>query len=289
MFMRYIPGTVATIALLTAVPILAEEPTATTRPPELVKLEAQAATEIPVPVVPPGRAAEVKKVAETSVALRRAQWVVEKLLPPPPEGMSSLRWSDLKVGSRGWIDTSLDVARVGDGFAMVRPPVGREGVMVAVPVAADAVEMKTMNLRGEFVIDRPVRIDGHDVLVLKEVTAAKPLDDAKAKVLDAARKRLELAKAAQAQSVAVLRDTRRRAEAKVMEKALAAAEKEMPVPKGADAEEQIKVKAKQQELALKSAKEELEKIAKMYADFPVIDPIEGSGVEQIDRPAPIKK
>lgn len=286
MFTRFIPGTIAMIALVAAVPVLAEEPTTTTRPPELVKLEAQAATEIPVPTVPPGRAAEVKKVAETSVALRRSQWVVEKLLPPPPEGMSSLRWSEMKVGTRGWVDTSFDVARFGDGFAMVRPPLAAEGVMVAVPVASGATEMKSINLRGEYILDKPVRLDGREVMVLKEVTAAKPLDDAKAKLIDAARKRLEVAKAAHAQAVAVLKDTRRRAESKVMEKALAAAEKEMPVPKNADAEEQIKVKAKQQELALKSAKEELEKIATMYADFPVIDSIEGSSVEQ---PVPKKK
>lgn len=286
MFMRYTIGAMA--AIFATGLILAEEPTTPSRPPELVKLEAQAATEIALPPVPPGRAAEVKKVAETSVALRRAQWVLEKLLPPPPEGMSSLRWTDLKVGSRGWVDTSFDVTRFGEGFATVHPPLAAEGVMVAVPVAADAAEMRTMNLRGEFVIDRPVRIDGREVLVLKEVTAAKPLDEAKAKLIDAARKRLEIAKAAHAQAVAVLKDTRRRAEAKVMEKALAAAEKENPVPKNADAEEQIKVKAKQQELAMKMAKEELEKIAQMYADFPVIDPIEGSSVEKVDRPA-IKK
>jgi len=84
----------------------------------------------------------------------------------------------------------------------------------------------------------------------------------------------------------VLKDTRLRAEKKVMERALAEAEKQLPVPKDIDVEEQVKIKAKQQELAGKLAKEELEKIAMQYADFPVIDPIDGSSV---GRPTPIKK
>ena len=283
---RFLFGALAALILL--LPASAQERTpSTSRPPELVKLEAEAAAEIPLPTVPPGRAEEVKKVAETSVALRRAQWVVEKLLPPPPEGMTAFKFTDLKVGSRGWLDTTLDVVKMGEGVAVVRPLTGVESTVVAVPIAADATNLKTVSLRGEFIFDKPVVVDGREVLVLKEVTAAKPLDEGKAKVIDAARKRLEVAKAAHAQAVAVLKDTRLRAEKKVMEKALAEAEKQMPVPKNIDVEEQVKIKAKQQELAGKLAKEELEKIAMQYADFPVIDPIEGSSVDP--RTPPMKK
>lgn len=278
MFMRFVTGAIVAAAVLAVNTSHAQDPASTPRPPELVKLEAQAATEIPLPTVPPGRAPEVKKVAESSVALRRAQWVVEKLLPPPPEGVTSLKLTELKVGSRGWLDLTGEVVKVAEGVAIVRPSVGLDGVTFAVPVAADAAEVKSLNLRVEFIVEKPVTIDGREIVVLKEVTAAKPLEDAKAKLVDAARKRLEVAKAAHAQAVAVLKDTRKRAEKKVMEKALAEAEKQMPIPKNADAEEQIKAKAKQQELAGKLAKEEFEKIAQIYADFPVIDPIEGSSV-----------
>lgn len=285
MFMRYLFGAIAAMLVASA---NAQEPTttSTTRPPELVKLEAQAATEIPVPVVPPGRAQEVKKVAESSVALRRAHWVVEKLLPPPPEGLTSLKFTEMKIGSRGWVDLTGDVVKTNDGVAVVRTANGVESLMVAVPVAADATELKTISLRGEYIVEKPINYDGREVFVLKEVTAAKPLDESKAKVVDAARKRLEIAKAAHAQAVAVLKDTRLRAEKKVMERALAEAEKQLPVPKDTEVEEQVKIKAKQQELAGKLAKEELEKIAMQYADFPVIDPIDGTNIE---RPLPKKR
>jgi hypothetical protein len=279
MITRYLFGAFAVALLL--VPANAQDRTSSsTRPPELVKLEAQAATEIPLPTVPPGRAEEVKKVAETSVALRRSQWVVEKLLPPPPEGLTSLKFTEMKVGSRGWVDLTGDVVKMSDGVAVVRTATGVESVMIAVPVTADVTELKAVTLRGEYVVEKPVTYDGREVFVLKEVTAAKPLDEAKAKIVDAARKRLEVAKAAHAQAVSVLKDIRLRAEKKVMEKALAAAEKQIPVPKDVDVEEQVKIKAKQQELAGKLAKEELEKIAMQYADFPVIDPIDGTNVER---------
>lgn len=285
MITRYLFG--AFLVAVFLIPATAQERTApVSRPPELVKLEAEAATEIPVPTVPPGRAEEVKKVAETSVALRRAQWVVEKNLPPPPEGLTSFKWSEMKVGTRGWLDTTLDVVRMGDGMAFLRTASGVESSLVAVPVAAGTTELKTVNLRGEYIVEKPVTVEGREILVLKEVTAAKPLDGEKAKVIDAARKRLEIAKAAHAQAVAVLKDTRLRAEKKVMEKALAAAEKQLPVPKDTEVEEQVKIKAKQQELAGKLAKEEMEKIAMMYADFPVIDPIDGTST---GRPLPVKK
>ena len=271
--MRMLPAAFAAIALFGAVAVglRAEPPSTTARPPELVKLEAQAATEIPIPAVPPGRAPEAKKVAETSVAVRRATWVVERLLPPPPEGVSVLKMAEMKVGNRGWVDLSGDVVKVTEGVAIIRPA-AVEGVTFAVPVAADAPAVKTMSLRGEYIVDRPVTFDGRDVFVLKEVTAAKALDREQTAVLDAARRRLEEAKAAHAQAVAVLKDARKRAEDKVLEKTRAEAEKQIPVPKDTDVEEQVKIKAKQQELALKLAKTELEKIAQMYADTPVVEP-----------------
>jgi len=272
--MRKLPAAFAAIALFGAVAVglRAETPSTTARPPELVKLEAQAATEIPIPAVPPGRAAEAKKVAETSVAVRRATWVVERLLPPPPEGAAVLKLAEMKLGNRGWLDLSGDVVKVTEGVAIVRPAVGVEGVTIAVPVAADAPAVKTMSLRGEYIVDKPVTFDGRDVFVLKEVTAAKALDREQTAVLDAARRRLEEAKAAHAQAVAVLKDVRKRAEDKVLERTQAEAEKQIPVPKDTDVEEQVKIKAKQQELALKLAKTELEKIAQMYADTPVVEP-----------------
>jgi hypothetical protein len=276
MLRRVLPTAFAVCVILgTALALQAQTPATTTttvRPPELVKLEAEAAAEIPIPPVPPGRAAEAKKVAETSVAVKRATWVVEKLLPPPPEGVAVLKLAEIKVGSRGWVDLTSDVVKVSDGVAVLRAPGVAEGVTIGVPVAADAATVKTLAVRGEFIVDRPVTIDGREVLVLKEVVAAKALDSEKAKVLDAARKRLEEAKAAHAQAVAVLKDTRQRAEKAVLEKTQAEAEKQIPVPKDADVEEQAKAKAKQQELALKLAKAELEKIAQMYADTPVVEP-----------------
>src|SRR5262245_63700493 len=81
-------------------------------------------------------------------------------------------------------------------MAIVRPPSAREGIEFAVPVTED---VKSVNLRGEYVADRQITIDGREVLVLREVTAAKALEPGPAALLDAARKRLEQAKAAHAQ------------------------------------------------------------------------------------------
>jgi hypothetical protein len=264
MLMRVIPAALAALALVGAGPLRAEDPpTSTARPPELVKLEAQAATEIPAPVVPAGRAPEAKKVAETAVAVRRAQWVVEKLLPPPPEGMTVLKFDELKAGTRGWVDLTADVVKVHDGMAVVRPLSAREGIEFAVPVTGD---VKSVNLRGEFVADRRVTIDGREVLVLREVTAAKALDPGQAALLDAARKRLEEAKAAHAQAVAVLRDVRAKAEQTITQRARAEAEKQVVIPKDADVEEQVRIRARQQELALKLAKGELDKLNTLYGE-----------------------
>ena len=242
------------------------------RPPALVKLEAQAAAEIATPVVPPGRAVEAKKVAETSVAVRRATWVIERLLPAQPEGVAVLKLAELKTGSRGWIEMTGEVVKTAEGMLVVRSP-GTDGVTFAIPAAADSTTVKTIDLRGEFAVDKSIALDGRDVFVLKEVAVAKGLDREQVAVLDAARKRLEEAKAAHAQAIAVLKDTRKRAEDKVMEATRADAVKQIPIPATADVEDQIKLKAKQADLALKLAKPELEKIAMLYADTPVIEPI----------------
>jgi hypothetical protein len=274
MLMRVIPAAIAALALVGAGPLRAEDPpTSTARPPELVKLEAQAATEIPAPVVPAGRAAEAKKVAETTVALRRAQWVVEKLLPPPPEGLTLLKFDELKAGTRGWVDLTTDVVKVQDGMAVVRPPSAREGIEFAVPVTADA---KTVNLRGEYVADRRITIDGREVLVLREVTAAKALEPGQSALLDAARKRLEEAKAAHAQAVAVLRDVRAKAEQAITQKAREKAEKDVVIPKDADVEEQVRIRARQQEMALKLAKGELDKLNTLYGESIPADAASGA-------------
>src|SRR5688572_4978169 len=93
-------------------PRAADPPAASAaRPAELVKLEAEAATEVPAPQVPAGRAPEAKRVAETAVAVRRAEWVVQKLLPPPPEGVTVLKLNELTVGARGWVDVSGEVVK----------------------------------------------------------------------------------------------------------------------------------------------------------------------------------
>jgi hypothetical protein len=264
MLVRIIPAALAALAAAGAGPLRAEDPpTATARPPELVKLEAQAATEIPAPVVPAGRAPEAAKVAETTVAVRRAQWVVEKLLPPLPEGMTLLKFDDLKTGTRGWVDLNADVVKVQVGMAVVRPLSAREGIEFAVPVTGDS---KTVNLRGEYVADRQVTIDGREVLVLRQVTAAKALDPTQAALVDAARKRLEEAKAAHAQAVAVLRETRAKAEQTITQRAREDAEKQVVIPKDADVEEQVRIRARQQELALKLAKAELDKLNTLYGE-----------------------
>jgi len=274
------PTALAALAFAGASPLRAEDPpTSTARPPELVKLEAQAATEIPAPVVPAGRAAEAKKVAETAVAVRRAQWVVEKLLPPAPEGLAPLKFDELKDGTRGWVDLTADVVKVQDGMAVVRPPGAREGVSFAVPVTADG---KTVNLRGEFVADRRVTIDGKEVLVLREVTAAKALEPGQAALLDAARKRLEEAKAANAQAVAVLRDVRSKAEQTITQRAREQADKEVVIPKDADVEEQVRIRARQQELALKLAKAELDKLTTLYGKAQAADDPGAPGARKTD-------
>jgi hypothetical protein len=261
---RLFPAALAALALVGAGPLRAEDrPKADARPPELVKLEAQAATAVPAPEVPAGRATEARRVAETAVAVQRAQWVVEKLLPPPPEGLTLLKFDQLKDGTRGWVDLSADVVKVQDGMAVVRPPNAREGVEFAVPVTGDA---KAVNLRGEYVADRRTTIDGREVLVLRQVTAAKDLDPGQSALLDAARKRLEQAKAAHAQAVAVLRDVRAKAEQAVTQRARDEAAKQVVIPKDADVEEQVRIRARQQELALKLAKAELDKLNALYGE-----------------------
>jgi hypothetical protein len=238
-------------------------PAATPRPPELVKLEAQAATEIPSPAVPAGRAPEAKKVAEAAVAVQRATWVVEKLLPPPPEGIAVLKFADLKVGTSGWVDLTGEVVKVHEGVALVRPAIGAEGVTFAVPATTD---LRSVTLRGEYVADRTVAIDGRDVIVLKEVAAAKAIDPAKGALLDAARKRLEAAKAEYARAAGVLRELRMKAEKAITQRAREQAAKDVVIPKDATVEEQVALRAKQQERALELAKAELEKVYLLYGE-----------------------
>ena len=93
-----------------------------------------------------------------------------------PEGVTAFKWTELKVGSRGWVDLTGDVVKVSDGVAIVRPAGEAEGVTFGLPVAADAATVKAMVLRGEYIADRPVTIDGREVIVLKEAVAAKALD-----------------------------------------------------------------------------------------------------------------
>lgn len=281
MSMRATLAALAAASLAGAGPLLAEEPPPparppVARPPELVKLEAEAATAIPAPEVPAGRAPEAKKVAETAVAVRRAQWVVEKLLPPPPEGVSAFKFDELKDDTRGWVDLTADVVKVQDGMAVIRPPTAREGVEFAVPITGDA---KSVNLRGEYVADRRVTIDGREVLVLRQVTAAKELDPGQTALLDAARKRLEQAKAAHAQAVAVLRDVRAKAEQEITQRARDDAAKQVVIPKDADVEEQVRIRARQQEVALKLAKAEFEKLNTLYGEP---TPADGSGARPGD-------
>ena len=70
-----------------------------------------------------------------------------------------------------------------------------------------------------------------------------------------------------------MKDTRRRAERPSRRRPQAEAEKQILDSEGSRRRGADKTKAKQQELALKLAKAELEKIAMMYADVPVVDPM----------------
>ena len=242
-------------------------------PPELAKLEAQAAVEIPSPAVPAGKAPEAKRVAEAAVKVRRATWVVEKLIPPPPEGVAVLNFNTLKVGSRGWVDTTADVVRTADGVSVIRPSgFASESVVLGVPAAADAATAKTVSLRGEYVVDRAVTLDGREVLVLKEVAAAKALDDAVARLISAARARLEEAKAQYSNAVAVLVAAKKKAVDAALARTQAEAARQIPVPDNATGEERIKAKKDQDELAQKLAKPDLDKIAEMYGDVPAVSP-----------------
>jgi hypothetical protein len=241
-------------------------------PPELAKLEAQAATEIPVPPVPAGKAPEAKKVAEAAVRVHRATWVVEKLLPAAPEGVTALNFTSLAVGNRGWIDTTGEVVKTAEGVMVVRPSLASADVVVGLPATDTAATTKTVSLRGEYVVDRTVSLDGRDVLVLKEVNAAKPLDPALAKLIAAARVRLEQAKADYANAVAVLTAAKKKAVDAVMERANVEAAKQVPVPDNATGEQRIKAKRDQDELAGKLAQKELDAIAEAYGVVPAADP-----------------
>jgi len=260
-------------------PVVVDKPAATppvtptARPPELVKLEAEAAVEIPAPKVPAGKAPEAKQVAEAAVKVRRASWVVDKLLPPPPEGITTLNLATLKVGNRGWLDTTGDVTKTAEGVMFVRPAGAvADGLMVGLAATDAASTVKSINLRGEYVVDRAMTIDGRDVLILKEVAAAKALDAAAGRLINAARVRLEEAKANYANAIAVLAATKKKAVDAVMEKASAQAAKQIPVPDNAEGEQRIKAKRDQDDLAGKLAKAELDKIAEAYGDVPGVDP-----------------
>ena len=242
-------------------------------PPELAKIEAEAAVEIPAPQVPAGKAPEAKRVAEAAVRVRRATWVVEKLLPPPPEGLTALSFTGLKVGARGWLDTTGEVVRTAEGVMVVRPAgIPADGVVVGLPAQATTTAVKSVDLRGEYVVDRALTVDGRDVLVLKEVAAAKTLDPAAAKLISAARARLEEAKAEYSNAVAVLVAAKKKAVDAALDRTTVEAAKQIPVPDNATGEERIKAKADQDKLAQKLAKPELDKIAEMYGDVPAVDP-----------------
>jgi hypothetical protein len=196
--------------------------------------------------------------------------VVEKLLPPPPEGVTALNLNGIKVGARGWLDTTADVVRTADGVTVIRPAgLTAENVVVGVPAVAGAG--KTVSLRGEYIVDKAVTLDGREVLVLKEVAAAKALDDGLTRLIAAARARLEEAKAQYANAVAVLVAAKKKAVDAVMARAQAEAAKQIPVPDNATGEVRIKAKQDQQQLAGKLAKSELDKIAAMYGDVPAVD------------------
>jgi hypothetical protein len=132
--------------------------------------------------------------------------------------------------------------------------------------------VKTVNLRGEYVVDRAIAVNGRDVLVLKEVAAATALDAATARLITAARVRLEEAKAEYANAVAALTAAKKKAVDAAMERATAEAAKQIAVPDNATGEERIKAKAEQDRLAQKLAKAELDKIAELYGDVPAASP-----------------
>jgi hypothetical protein len=238
-------------------------------PPEIARLEAQAAVEIPAPAVPAGRAPEAKRVAEATVKVQRATWVVEKLLPAPPDGILRFDFATVKVGSRGWLDTTASVVSTSNGVAVIRPAGNvPEGIMIGMP-ATDAIAVgKTVDLRGEFAIEKAVTVDGREVLLMKSVTPAHELDAAVAKLLTVARKRLEDAKAEYANAVAVLVAAKKKAMDAALERASVEAAKKIPVPDNASGEERIKAKNDQDVLARKLAQPEIDKIVAAYGDVP---------------------
>ena len=156
---------------------------------------------------------------------------------------------------------------------VVRPAgVVAEGLVVGLPTTDAVTSVKTVSLRGEYLVDRAMTLDGREVMVLKEVAAAKALDPAQARLLNAARVRLEEAKAEYANATAVLTATKKKAVDAVMEKASAEAAKKIPVPDNAAGEERIKAKRDQDDLAGKLAKADLERIAEAYGVVPAVDP-----------------
>jgi hypothetical protein len=243
-------------------------------PPELAKVEAQAAVEVPAPAVPAGRAPEARRVAETAVKVRRATWVVEKLLPPPPDGITAFDFAAIKVGSRGWIDTTAEVVKSADGVLVLKPAAVAlpESVIVGIPVEDKIATAKSVDLRGEFAVDRAATVDGRETLILKPVTVAKALDAATAKLVTAARVRLEEAKAEYANAVAILAAAKKKAMDAALAKASVEAAKRIPVPDNATGEERIKAKRDQDDLAQKLAKADFDKIAEYYGNVPGTEP-----------------
>ena len=212
-------------------------------------------------------------MAEAAVRVRRATWVVEKLLPPVPEGQTVLSLTGLKVGAHGWLDTTGEVVQTAEGVMVVRPAgVPADGVVLGLPATATSTSVKTVDLRGEYVVDRALTVDGRDVLVLKEVAPAKALDPAAAKLISAARARLEQAKAEYSNAVGVLATAKKKAVDAALARTTVEAAKQIPVPDNATGEERIKAKADQDKLAQKLAKPELDKIAELYGDVPAVDP-----------------
>lgn len=265
---RRIPVFTTAAVLVFVPPMWAEPPASPSKPPELTKLEAEAAIEVPIPKVPAGRAPEVKQVADAAVAVRRATWVLEKLLPQRPEGVAPLKLASMRAGDRGWVDMTGEVVSVGDGMLFVRPTVSPSpDFMFALPAAAATTAPKNVNLRGEFLVDRAVPVEGRDVMLLKETAPAK-LEPAQAKLVDAARQRLEMAKADFATAAANLQAARKKALDTALERARAEAARQIPVAKDAPAEEQIKAQRNQDDLTAKLAREELARIEGVYSDKP---------------------
>jgi hypothetical protein len=237
-----------------------------TAPPDLTRLEAEAALAIPAPKVPAGESDEAMRVAQAAVKVERAQRVLDMLTPARPVTLTAFDFATIRVGARGWIDMTAQVLRLADQIAVLRLnapiPEGMEIGVTGGPAPGEKVR-----LHGEYVADRVVNVDGRDILVLRRAGADRA-DPSLAQVVSAARFRLESAQTEYTDAVAALATAKKKAVDTALDRASIEAAKRIQVPDNAAGEERIKAKRDQDDLARKIAQPEIEWINAAYGDVP---------------------